>query len=173
MAGLINNARPGGGVVSQIFYYNHDTFSSTTDPDAIVISSGNRSNALSKHHSNDKPGNRTYVGRKYVIMIIQNVPKELEVNSMPKNRFGHMFCTVHSSYTQCLESYRAPFEILTVSRNIAAFWNAGRDQCFRGICDFHFQDRSRGASSSKRLHGVIFQKGVIFISKYICGNRPH
>lgn len=67
MAGLMNNARSGGGGVSQIFYYNHDTFTSTTDPDAIVISSGNRSNALSKHHSNDKPGNRTYVGRKYVI----------------------------------------------------------------------------------------------------------
>lgn len=67
MAGLMNNARSGGGGVSQIFYYNHDTSTSTTDPDAIVISSGNRRNDLSKHHSNDKPGNRTYVGRKYVI----------------------------------------------------------------------------------------------------------
>lgn len=80
MAGLINKARSGGGGVSQIFYYKHDAFSSTTDPGAVVISSGNRSNALSKHHSNDKPGNRTYVGRKCVVMSIQNAPEELKVN---------------------------------------------------------------------------------------------
>jgi hypothetical protein len=64
MTGLINNARPGGGGVSQIFYSNHGSFPTTAHPDAIVISSKNRSNALSKHHSRDKPGNRTYFWRK-------------------------------------------------------------------------------------------------------------
>lgn len=70
MAGLINNARSGGGGVSQIFYYKHDDFSLTTDPGAVVISSGNRSNALSKHHSNDKPGNRTFVRRLPVNVVL-------------------------------------------------------------------------------------------------------
>jgi hypothetical protein len=64
MAGLINNARSGGGGVGEIFYANHGSFTTTTHPDAIVTSSENRSNALSKRHSSDKPGNRTYVGRK-------------------------------------------------------------------------------------------------------------
>jgi hypothetical protein len=95
MAGLISNARSGGGGVSQTVYYNHDTFSSTTDPDAIVISSGNKRDAISKRHSNDKPSNRTYVGRKYVIMVIQNAPEELKVNNAIKSLRAHV---LHCSF---------------------------------------------------------------------------
>lgn len=64
MAGLINNARAGGGGASQIFYSNHGSFPTTADPDATAIWSKNGSNSLLKHQSNNKPVSRTYLGRK-------------------------------------------------------------------------------------------------------------
>jgi len=83
MAGLISSAGSSGGGSSQIFYYyNRDSYPSTTDPDVIAVSSKNRSNAVSKQRSNDRPGNRTSVWRKYMSAVVQ----------MPQNFTGYVNC---------------------------------------------------------------------------------
>jgi hypothetical protein len=67
MSELMNTARASGGGGSQIFYYNHDSYPSTEDPDVIVVAYRNKINALPKHHSYDRAGNKSFVACKYVM----------------------------------------------------------------------------------------------------------
>ena len=96
MAELMNTARSSGGGSSQIFYYNHDSNPSTEDPDAIAVAYRNKINALPKHHSYEKSGNKSSVGCKYVMqgmwilqrttyffgIVVQCTPKLLKVHTL-------------------------------------------------------------------------------------------
>lgn len=67
MSGLMNTARSSGGGSGQIFYYNHDQYPSTEDPDVVAVAYRNKIKALPKHHSYEKAGNKSLVGCKYAI----------------------------------------------------------------------------------------------------------